>query len=86
MFNVKYDHRIEKDIKSLPEDITKQALDKIETILKYNPFIGKKLEYKGKHLYRYRIRDYRMVYTIDIKNKEVIIFRIRHRKEVYRGL
>lgn len=86
MFSISYEHRIEKDIESLPKNIIKQALDAIETTLKYNPFIGKKLEHKGKYFYRYRIRDYRIVYAIDIKNKEIIIFRIRHRKEVYRGL
>lgn len=35
--------------------------------------------------YRLRIRDYRVVYTIDDEEKVVIVTAVRHRKEVYRG-
>ena len=34
--------------------------------------------------YRVRIGDYRILYTIDDKKKIVTIYRIRHRREVYR--
>jgi len=34
--------------------------------------------------YRIRIGDYRVLYRIDDKVKEVFIYRIKHRKEVYR--
>ena len=46
------------------------------------PKISKKL--KGKDSYRLRIGDYRIVYNIDDKNKTITVFRIRHRKDVYR--
>ena len=86
MYNIKYEHRVEKDLKSLPKDVIRQTLDTLEILLKENPFAGEKLEYKNKYLFKYRIRNYRVIYTIDTKNKEVIIVRIRHRKDVYRGL
>ena len=34
--------------------------------------------------YRVRISDYRILYTIDDRRKIVTIYRIRHRREVYR--
>ena len=34
--------------------------------------------------YRIRVRDMRVLYRIDDKAKEVIIYRIRHRREVYK--
>jgi len=34
--------------------------------------------------YRIRVGDYRILYRIDDRQKEVIIYRIKHRKEVYR--
>lgn len=37
-------------------------------------------------LWRIRQGDYRIVYSIDDKEKLVIIVRIGHRREIYRGL
>jgi mRNA interferase RelE/StbE len=34
--------------------------------------------------YRIRIGDYRLLYRIDDKLREIFIYRIKHRKEVYR--
>ena len=37
-------------------------------------------------LYRIRVGDYRVVYALDREESAVIITRVRHRKDVYRGL
>jgi mRNA interferase RelE/StbE len=34
--------------------------------------------------YRIRVRDMRVLYRIDDQAKEVIVYRVKHRKEVYR--
>ncbi len=34
--------------------------------------------------YRIRVRDIRILYRINDKTKEVIIYRVKHRREVYR--
>ncbi len=34
--------------------------------------------------YRIRVRDMRVLYRIDDQAKEVIVYRIKHRREVYR--
>lgn len=85
-YQVKYESQVEKDLRRLPKEIARDALDRIEPMLKANPFIGEKLRFRDRLLYKYRIRDYRIVYAIDTDKGDVIILRIRHRREVYRGL
>jgi mRNA interferase RelE/StbE len=34
--------------------------------------------------YRVRVGDYRILYRVDDKEKKVFIYRVRHRREVYR--
>lgn len=34
--------------------------------------------------YRIRIGDYRIVYRVEDKGKKIFVYRIRHRREVYR--
>ena len=46
------------------------------------PFGSKKLTDEGG--YRIRSGDFRILYRIDDMAKEVIIYRVKHRKEVYR--
>jgi mRNA interferase RelE/StbE len=41
---------------------------------------------KNRNAYRIRIGDYRIIYEIHEKEKVIMVFRIRHRKEVYRKL
>ncbi len=86
MFNIRYANHVEKDLRYLPREIVERLLNKIETVLKENPFAGAKLDYRGKELYKYRVSTYRIVYTVNTEQKAIVIYRIRHRKEVYRGL
>jgi mRNA interferase RelE/StbE len=37
-------------------------------------------------LWRIRVSDYRIVYSIDDKNKIIVVVRIGHRREIYRGI
>ena len=42
------------------------------------------LKLTGLEGYRIRVRDMRVLYRIDDQAKEVIVYRIKHRREVYR--
>jgi len=86
MYEVNYASGVEKDVRKLPKDVLKQCLDRIERLLKANPFSGEKLKFNKMELYRYRVRDYRIVYTVNTKLRTVTIYKIRHRREVYRDL
>ena len=64
----------------------KKIKEYVYPILKRNPYYGpniKRLKGKYSEFYRFRIRDYRLFYTID--NEEIIIFiiTIKHRKDAY---
>ncbi|WP_425213569.1 type II toxin-antitoxin system RelE family toxin [Tumidithrix helvetica] len=55
--------------------------------LSQNPYQGSDIKkLKGNFLgyWRYRIGDYRVVYLVDEKSKNITIFLIAHRKDVYR--
>jgi mRNA interferase RelE/StbE len=38
----------------------------------------------GENAYRERVGDYRIVFRVDDKRAEVLVTRIRHRRDVYR--
>jgi mRNA interferase RelE/StbE len=60
-------------------------IDEAILSLKKQPFPhpqSKKL--KGQDRYRLRIGNYRVIYMVDEKEKTVVIYRVRHRREVYR--
>lgn len=40
----------------------------------------------GTDTYRIRIGDYRAVYDVDDEQQTVLLLRIRHRRDIYRGL
>ena len=86
MFKIFFEERIVKDFDRLSfEDAVK--IRKIIELL-YNearPRGSKKLKGKGS-LYRIRQGDYRMVYEINNKNKEIRLIMVKHRKEAYRQL
>ena len=82
-YRVYFKPSAEKELRSLPKNIAESTILKIDTLIENpRPRTSKKL--KGKDSYRLRIGDYRVVYNIDDKNKIVTVFRIRHRKDVYR--
>ncbi|MBI3592422.1 MAG: type II toxin-antitoxin system RelE/ParE family toxin [Nitrospirae bacterium] len=73
-----------KELDSLPEEIFLK-IDRSILLLKENPFPypqAKKL--KGEDKCRLKVGDYRVVYSIDEERKIITIFRVRHRRDVYR--
>ncbi len=84
MFSVEYAKSVTKDLKSLPESLRARALNVVEDILARDPYQGKPLA--GPYNYRFRVGEYRIVYSIEKELLVVFVLRIRHRKDVYRGL
>jgi len=46
--------------------------------------VGCRKLYGGESEWRIRVGDYRVVYEIDDRRREVRVLRVRHRREVYR--
>jgi mRNA interferase RelE/StbE len=69
------------------DDISGKLFDQIsEAILALGdePRPHGAIKLTGLEGYRIRVRDMRILYRIDDQAKEVIVYRIRHRREVYR--
>jgi len=75
-----------KELNSLPDNIFLK-IDKDILSLKTNPDPHpQSKELKGENKRRLRVGDYRVVYSIDEQQKIITIFRVRHRKDVYRQI
>ena len=75
---------VEKDLRSLPRSTVARVIKSLE-LLAGNPFPRQALKLEGgEQLYRLRVGDYRVVYSVDQGAREVIIHYVRHRREVYR--
>jgi mRNA interferase RelE/StbE len=85
-YKVEYAKSVAKDLNPLPKSVRAKALDVVEKILAKDPHQGKSLKGSLEGLYRYRIGDYRVIYTIEKNRLVVFVLRIRHRKDAYRGL
>ncbi len=86
MFNVEYAKSVTKDLKSLPKQLRARALNVAEDILARDPYQGRPVAGPYKGLYRFRVGEYRIVYSIEKDRLVVLVLRIRHQKDVYRGL
>lgn len=74
-----------KSLLSLPRAIQVAIAEKIDSLVSDpRPHGVKKLE-GHKDRYRVRVGDYRIIYKIADKKLQILIIRIGHRKEVYRG-
>ncbi len=76
-----------KFYRTCPEELAKR-LNKCFEDLENNPFWGPNIKVlKGeKRRYRYRIGDYRVIYSIDKENYKVIITLIASRPSAYRNI
>ena len=84
-YEVRLTRSAEKELGDLPKSIVLVLWERIKALASEpKPKRSRKLKGAEK-AYRLRIRDYRVVYTIDDEEKVVIVTAVRHRKQVYRG-
>jgi mRNA interferase RelE/StbE len=77
---------VEKDLRSLPQPIIARVFKQIEA-LRDEPFPRQSIKLAGaERLYRIRIGDYRVIYSVDDTLKQVLVHYVRHRRGVYRHL
>ena len=76
----------QKELASLPGAIKKRIGKKIDSLEKNpRPPGGKMLKGKRGDFHRLRVGDYRILYQIKSEAILVIVIKIGHRREVYRG-
>lgn len=81
-FNITYKKSVHRDLRKIGKVETKRVVEQIEKDLskKADKYPVLKGEFAG--LRKYRVGDYRVVYVI-VKS-DVVVLRIRHRKNVYK--
>ena len=72
--------KAEKQLSKLPRKMRDVIISRIERLAEDPLARSKKL--RNREGWRYRVGDYRVLYTIE--NKKLIILSVAHRKEVYR--
>lgn len=72
-----------KDLDAFKGKIFEQLDNKISSLSK-DPRPPGSIKLTAEEGYRIRSGDYRIVYRIEDKEKRVFIYRIKHRKEVYK--
>lgn len=85
-YTIDFKASIEKDLRKVPKDRLSDILEKIEELAEIPlPSDSRKLS-GAEHLYRVRVGDYRIIYEVVHKTKNVTIFYVRHRRSAYRRL
>lgn len=76
----------EKDIAKLPQSIVVRVVKRVKLLAEV-PLPKGVRKLQGKEaIYRLRIGDYRVIYSVDAQTKTVDLIYVRHRKDVYRKL
>jgi mRNA interferase RelE/StbE len=82
-WKVEIETRARREYRGLPIDAQERVTDAIDD-LEADPRPPGCRKLVGKNGYRIRTGDYRILYAIDDRSRTVRIYRIGHRREVYR--
>lgn len=77
------DNKANKSLAKLPLKIQAKIIKSFKNI-KQNPLAGAKLGGELSDYYKFRVGDYRVIYSFDSKVSQVTIARIEHRQGVYK--
>ncbi len=84
MYRIQFSRSAEKELHALPSNVTKRVVKVIDQ-LESNPRPSgcKKLKGTSEALWRIRVGDYRIVYSIEDVLLIVDIRKVGHRKDIY---
>ena len=84
-YRVLFKPSVEKDLGKLSKDLVSRVLKRIEMLLE-QPYPKQAAKLEGAEaLYRLRVGDYRIIYSVDTRHRRIMIHYVRHRREVYRN-
>lgn len=83
-YSLHINKKAEKEIRAQPLDLRRQIIARIQS-LKDNPRPPGCKKLAGRDGYRLRAGSYRIIYTIEDDRLVVIVVRVAHRRDVYRG-
>lgn len=85
MYDVVFSDRAQSDVRRLDRATAQRVIGKLRWLAE-NFEATKLTALTGPDQGRFRLRvgDYRVVYVVDRKKREIEVYRVRHRREVYR--
>ena len=81
-YKIAFKSSVWKDLRNIDRKEAEKILDHLETDLSENPNIYPSLSEKFAGLRKYRVGDYRIIFSLI--GDSVLVLRIRHRREVYK--
>jgi mRNA interferase RelE/StbE len=85
-WTIEYDPRVEKDLRAIDKAMQREILDYMDSRIATDEDprrFGKPLRHERRGLWRYRVRDYRIICEIREEFKVVFVVAIKHRSIVY---
>jgi mRNA interferase RelE/StbE len=85
VWTVEYDPRVEKDLKAIDRAMQREILDYMDDRIATDkdPRFGKSLRHELRGLWRYRVRDYRIICDIREQTFVVFVLTVKHRSTAY---
>jgi len=83
MYQIKFSRQARKSLPKLP-NAYQIKVRRVIASLKFDPYIGKKLEGKYKNDYSIRVWPFRIIYTIMKKELIIEVIEIEHRGRAYK--
>ncbi len=85
-YSINIKKSVEKDLRKLPKAVINRVVEAIER-LEENPYPRQSKKLKStERTYRLRVGNYRIIYQVDEERKEVIVYHVRHRENVYENM
>lgn len=85
-YSISFARSARKELEHLSGELAERILAKIETLAENPRPVGVIKLHGQKNLWRMRVGDYRVVYSIDDFSKMIDVSVIRHRRDVYRDM
>ena len=84
-YTVQFRPRAAKQLKALPKGVRRTIAQVIDALAE-NPRPSGAVQLKGTDFMRVRVRDYRVIYEVRDDILLILVVRIGHRRDIYRGL
>ena len=85
MYKIKIAKRAQKEFKKIPNVYQKKISKAIHELAETPMPSGVKKMQGATNRYRIRVADYRVIYDIDNGEMVILIIKVGHRQQVYRG-
>jgi len=85
-YSITFARSARKELEKLPTSVARRIIEQIEVLL-INPRPTRSVKLQGnRNLWRIRVGDYRVIYSVDDAARMIDISTVRHRRDAYRGL